>query len=578
MENFTLGECAYNSKDYLAPNHDHQKSSYSEPREITSDSLFNLNSNKLRWPGYLERLSILKLQRDETAPNQNNAYGTTTSNVNPQSLDSVNVFGKSSGLDININDQKFENSIPTNDQVAQLFNEILFPMRKILPSDLLISRVGSALTNLVYEITLINPPLQNPNRPLPPIKENVSGSGNIYPATLLPSKYLLRVYGVGVDEMLDRSKELFWLNFLGILGIGARILGLFSNGRLEEYLESKTLLKSQMIEADISIQIAKRMCELHRLSFYIPPIRTEKNNSFSTKDSNSILDSAYLKNLERNDCEVLNSTIGKNLNSTEIKNYYELINSTNSKIKVDSSSGVFKLSNEEKFLQPRPELIANIEKWSQLVIDKIDILKRLTIDSRESKRFIHILETFDSEFIALTKKYIDFITSKYSSNNLVFAHNDLQYGNILKIQSTNELMFIDFEYAGYNYRGADIANHFTEWMADYGTDQPHVLFDSKFPSKNQRIDYYTSYLETEVLLKNFIDETKLKNADYSDIIDFELIKEQAEQLDSEVLDFVPGLHLQWGLWGLIQACLSGIDFDYLEFGFQRIERFIKMFN
>ncbi|OMJ11276.1 hypothetical protein AYI69_g9889, partial [Smittium culicis] len=180
MENFTLGEGVYDSNEYLVPNHEHKKSSYSEPRKINSDNLFNLNSNKLRWPGYLERLSILKLQRDETGSIQNNAYDTTTSNVNPQTLDSVNVFGKSSGLDININDhidvEKFEGSIPTNAQVAQLFNEIVFPMRKIVPSDLVISRVGSALTNLVYEITLIDPPLQNPNRPLPPIKENVSGS------------------------------------------------------------------------------------------------------------------------------------------------------------------------------------------------------------------------------------------------------------------------------------------------------------------------------------------------------------------------------------------------------------------
>ena len=30
------------------------------------------------------------------------------------------------------------------------------------------------------------------------------------------------------------------------------------------------------------------------------------------------------------------------------------------------------------------------------------------------------------------------------------------------------VVFIDYEFASYNYRGFDIANHFNEWMYDYG--------------------------------------------------------------------------------------------------------------
>jgi thiamine kinase-like enzyme len=73
-------------------------------------------------------------------------------------------------------------------------------------------------------------------------------------------------------------------------------------------------------------------------------------------------------------------------------------------------------------------------------------------------------------------------SSKMNSDPLVFCHNDvgiflcfsrhltfiqLQHGNILKHHQTEELQIIDFEYAGYNPKGYDIANHFCEWCFDY---------------------------------------------------------------------------------------------------------------
>ncbi|KAK9504617.1 hypothetical protein O3M35_010913 [Rhynocoris fuscipes] len=59
---------------------------------------------------------------------------------------------------------------------------------------------------------------------------------------------------------------------------------------------------------------------------------------------------------------------------------------------------------------------------------------------------------------------------------VVFCHNDLQQGNILRLMDTNEpgLVLIDFEYCSYNFRGFDLANHFIEWMYDYtNPDYPH---------------------------------------------------------------------------------------------------------
>ena len=54
---------------------------------------------------------------------------------------------------------------------------------------------------------------------------------------------------------------------------------------------------------------------------------------------------------------------------------------------------------------------------------------------------------------------------------VVFSHNDINTGNILVREdpsSWDPVVFIDYEFAAYNYRAFDIANHFNEWMYDYG--------------------------------------------------------------------------------------------------------------
>lgn len=50
---------------------------------------------------------------------------------------------------------------------------------------------------------------------------------------------------------------------------------------------------------------------------------------------------------------------------------------------------------------------------------------------------------------------------------VVFAHNDLLLGNILyDEQSETNVIFIDYEYADYNFQAFDIGNHFAEFAGE----------------------------------------------------------------------------------------------------------------
>ena len=108
-------------------------------------------------------------------------------------------------------------------------------------------------------------------------------------------------------------------------------------------------------------------------------------------------------------------------------------------------------------------------------------------------------------------------------------------------------MVIDFEYAGYNPRAFDIANHFCEWMYDYHSNQPATMSPENYPTHEQQVAFLSSYL---------------KETD-----------EDVQQALEEVQSWRMACHLFWGLWGMIQASQSEIDFDYFLYSMQRIAAF-----
>lgn len=64
----------------------------------------------------------------------------------------------------------------------------------------------------------------------------------------------------------------------------------------------------------------------------------------------------------------------------------------------------------------------------------------------------------------LRKEYDDLRKSVEPIDSpLVFSHNDLLLGNILYDPKDNQITFIDYEYAAFNYQAYDIGNHFDEF-------------------------------------------------------------------------------------------------------------------
>lgn len=51
--------------------------------------------------------------------------------------------------------------------------------------------------------------------------------------------------------------------------------------------------------------------------------------------------------------------------------------------------------------------------------------------------------------------------------------------------------------------------------------------------------------------------------------------DQLENLKKEVKPFVCYSLLIWSLWGIIQSCISGVDFDYVQYSIDRVNLYYK---
>jgi ethanolamine kinase len=138
---------------------------------------------------------------------------------------------------------------------------------------------------------------------------------------------------------------------------------------------------------------------------------------------------------------------------------------------------------------------------------------------------------------------------------LVFAHCDLLSGNVI-VKPTNaataddnkgsvSVSFIDYEYGTPSPAAFDISNHFAEWGG----------FDCDFtvlPTRSQRREFIREYIGAYYKLRPGRDGP---------------VDEEAETVkllqEVDIFRGLPGFY--WGIWALIQAVISEIEFDYASY-------------
>lgn len=353
-----------------------------------------------------------------------------------------------------------------------------------------------------------------------------------------PPKLLLRVYGPQVEHLIDRETELGVLRRLARKKIGPRLLGTFTNGRFEQFFNSTTLTASDIREPETSKQIAKRMRELH--------------------------DGVELLENEK-----------------------------------DEGPAVWK--NWDKWLKSAEERITALDE--RMISGKLGPV-RGPDDAWKTRGLICGVEWH--VFKGMVEKYRKFVEEQYGGRKairerLVFAHNDAQYGNILRLRPDDEksplmqpanehkqLVVIDFEYASANCPGLEFANHFTEWTYNYHNPvAPWACDTTRYPTLEQRHRFIKAYVDhrpqfphsnSTPNLTPLATPTLHTAASSSSIVEFMLDarvppggwkeeeKRQQDQAEARVKELLDETLLwqiansaQWVAWGIVQAKIPGFD-------------------
>uniref|UniRef100_A0ABM5GLD7 ethanolamine kinase n=1 Tax=Pogona vitticeps TaxID=103695 RepID=A0ABM5GLD7_9SAUR len=204
-------------------------------------------------------------------------------------------------------------------------------------------------------------------------------------------------------------------------------------------------------------------------------------------------------------------------------------------------------------------------KWMFSTMERyLKQISELTFPQEAQLRKLNRLKAYDLEAEMRSLR----VLLEATASPVVFCHNDVQEGNILLLAgredaSCDRLMLIDFEYSSYNYRGFDIANHFCEWMYNYAHDEwPfYKATPQNYPTRHQQLHFIRCYLE-EAAGKNKPPSPKEKE------------RLEAEML-LEISRFSMASHFFWGLWSILQAKISTIEFGYLEYAQCRFEAYFQ---
>ncbi|PVI08584.1 kinase-like protein [Periconia macrospinosa] len=312
---------------------------------------------------------------------------------------------------------------------------------------------------------------------------------------------LLRAYGKGTDVLIDRKKETSSHCLLARHHLAPSLLARFDNGLLYEFIPGDVCQPADLRRPEIWRGVAQRLGQWHA-TLPISSISTTCPTPTEITPSNKRASLVAMSQL----------TPGK----------------------------------------PIPNIWTIVQKW----ILALPISTTTQVERRKE---------LQRELEWLVKQLGD-CPGIGGSNPFVFAHCDLLSGNVIiepapssaapsrrssaSDVSDNEeetaaaasVSFIDYEYASPAPASFDIANHFAEWG---GFDCDYTAL----PPRHVRRSFLREYLRSFAghMNRAYKEDTQLDEA--------------MEQVDR--FRGVPGFY--WGIWALIQAQISLIDFDYASY-------------
>lgn len=418
----------------------------------------NRSKSRTRRSSHSNSITNLNLNLSENSLSNNNIPPPLNRHFSITSLDNNTILNVS-----------LDNSLPLDyfkQDVLSVLKALNIPKwKKINKSNyklIHLDRISGAMTNCIYKVTYKN-----------------------YYALLL------RLYG-DVENIIDRDSELLTLIRLSKKNIGPKLLGCFSNGRFEEFLNNSiTLNKHQIREPKISRMIARRMKEFHygvNLNF----------DEFNQGPKSWVLIEKWLKLID--DTIINSSTTTIDEKNVFIQNWKDF-----KKLCLVYKEWLYSFYGDFENLKDSLKFCHNDTQYGNLLFysksNSIPITDSSDDDGDEDFDDEQALVD-DNEITSLSlSNQMDQLSLKNRSNSIKLSESINKNAQLPIVTDTNfkydtRLTVIDFEYAGQNPPAYDITNHFSEWMYDYSAPNENYKTDeTKYPSVEERINYLNSYIQ-----------------------------------------------------------------------------------
>ncbi|XP_052758111.1 choline/ethanolamine kinase isoform X2 [Galleria mellonella] len=428
--------------------------------------------------------------------------------------------------------------------------------KSVDPSQLVFRRISGGLSNFLYYVALpddasklggytrreSSPDAEPDGEPETLAsrlaKKNLARSNSF--SIEEPKKVLLRIYGqVHGERAMDAIvTESVIFTLLSERRLGPKLHGVFSGGRIEEYIPARPLLSKELSDPAISMKIAEKMAAIHSMDV---PLSKEPNWLWKTM-------AKWLKTVRE---ERLSSTNhGKNEQEQQVIKKLKSV-------------------DYEKEIEWLKKFIATIDSpvvfcHNDMQKGNILLLEDVVQSTGDEDVSVYV-QTYDTDSPKSNKENNH---TKTSFETMTQYEDQNTSDSIISHMSDSgepKLVLIDFEYCAYNYRGFDIANHFQEWMYDYNNPE--------YPFYDEVLENYPTLEQKEIFIKEYL---KHYQSNLSDAKDTTPSIDDVNQLLSEVDALALATHLFWSLWSMVNASKSNIPFGYWEYSLSRLETYLRL--
>ncbi|KXZ49428.1 hypothetical protein GPECTOR_21g654 [Gonium pectorale] len=450
-------------------------------------------------------------------------------------------------------------------QVKLVCKRVLPGWSDLAVEDVKVSRISGGISNLLVKV--------EPPEPLRPVA--------------------VKVFGDKTELLIDREAEKHILLRLNQLGFGAKVLALFTNGRVEEFLEAHTLTPDQAADPRVVAHIAVRLRKFHSLD-----MSHAVEAAAAAAAASGAAASAAAPAAAAAACSTLDPSSPATSQWDNLDAWLDMAQGLSfphdgAKQAAFAAVDFAALRTELAALRavcgrvgsPRVFCHNDLLPGNMLVVRRAKAgVEAGAAPEARAEAGVAALEAAEAAPGAEAEGEAE-PGAKRQRLEAASASASAAAGGAEEggegagagagpcVLADGELQFIDFEYSGYGYRGFDFGNHFNEY-AGFDCDY------TRFPSPERQKVFFRHYLQPGELRR--LAEERIAAAagavaataaeDEPAAAAGALAAAEEAVLDGLVAEacvFALLSHAYWGVWSYVQARYSPIDFDYLAYAKMR---------